>query len=103
MIDVEVPMNILSDSIKLHGMTIKKVVCAEEMSELIKEICKDLRGEVRPNNVIEEFADVYICLNMLKLMYDIKDSDIQQWVDHKTERQIKRDWEYAHKTKEGKS
>lgn len=103
MIDVEVPMDVLSDSIKLHGMPKKKVICAEEMSELIKEICKDLRGEIRRNDLIEEFADVYICLNMLKLMYDIKDSDIQQWADYKIEHQVKRDWEYAHKMKEGKS
>lgn len=101
MIDVEVPMDVLSDSIKLHGMQIKKVVCAEEMSELIKEICKDLRGEIRRNDLIEEVADVYICLNMLKLMYDIPDSTIQQWADYKIERQVKRDWEYAHNKNRG--
>ena len=67
------------------------------MSELTKEVCKDLRGELRRHNIVEEFADVFICLNNLKLMYNITDEEIQEWVNYKIERQIKRDWEYTRK------
>lgn len=97
MIDVEIPMQVLADSIQLHGMEKKKIIAMEEMSELTKEVCKDLRGELRRYDIVEEFADVFICLNNLKLMYNITDEEIQEWVNYKTERQIKRDWEYARK------
>lgn len=45
----------------------------EEMAELQKELCKDLRGKKVTGNIAEEIADVEIMLNQMKILYDIED------------------------------
>ena len=83
----------LSDSIDLHGPDTKKAICIQEMAELTQEITKDMIGSIRRENLVEEFTDSLICLEMLKIMYDIKDEEIQRWIDFKQARQIQRDKE----------
>lgn len=92
--------NALLKSIELHGRKLKEVICVEEMSELTKEICKDLRGETRRDNLVEEFSDVLICMRMLSLMHNIQPKEVQKWIDFKVIRQIGRDEEYFNKLKE---
>ena len=81
----------LEKSIKVDGHKKKKIICMEEMSELIKEISKDLRGNLRRSCLIEEISDVYICLMMLRIMLGINDDEIQWFIDYKVERQKERD------------
>lgn len=42
------------------------VVCMEELSELTQAISKEIRGKDDRNNLVEEMADVLICLEILK-------------------------------------
>lgn len=44
----------------------------EEMSELQKELCKNLRGRKNVGKIAEEIADVEVMLEQMKLLYDIE-------------------------------
>lgn len=52
------------------------VVGIEELSELQKELTKDLRGNGNRENIIEEMADVQLILDELKEYYHITQDDI---------------------------
>ena len=45
----------------------------EEMSELTKELCKNLRGRHNKEQIAEEIADVEIMLGQMKLLYQCQD------------------------------
>ena len=65
-------------------------MCMEECSELIQCISKELRDKSDISHLSEEIADVLICIKMLQLMYDIQDSQLQDWVDAKQQRMEER-------------
>lgn len=67
-----------------------KTIVIEELSELQKEICKDLRGYERREEIKEEMADVYICLQLLKEIYGFTDEELQEEYNRKMDRNIKR-------------
>ena len=83
---IEVDENILFQSVRYYGKDIQSVVCMEECSELIQCISKELRGKSDISHLSEEIADVLICIKMLQLMYDIQDSQLQDWVNAKQKR-----------------
>ena len=68
--------SIIQKAIDTYGYDLQKQVAIEEMSELIKEICKDFRGKENRENIIEEIADVQIMLYQLMAMYGISDTDL---------------------------
>ena len=70
---------------RTYGEDAQKVVAIEEMAELQKEICKDLRGDGRSDHIAEEIADVEIMLKQLKNMYECE-TDVQQWIYRKLRR-----------------
>lgn len=72
-----------------NGM-IQEVIWVEELGELQHEITKSLRGMLSKTHLVEEFADVLICLEQLKIKYNISDSQLQEWIDYKYERNCKR-------------
>lgn len=76
----------IQESIKQYGDKNQLIVTLEELSELQKEICKKLRGNENVDMVIEEIADVYIMLEDLKQILDIKDKDIQREINFKLNR-----------------
>ena len=49
-----------------QSVDVNKTIVIEELSELQKELCKDLRGYERRLEIKEEICDVYICLQLLK-------------------------------------
>lgn len=49
------------------------VMVFEEMSELQKELSKNLRGQNNTGAISEEIADVEIMLEQMKLLYDIEE------------------------------
>lgn len=71
---------------KKYGEIVQLVVAIEELSELQKELCKDLRGKGKRENIIEEYADVKIMLEQLYLIYNIEDCEIDEMIDKKIER-----------------
>lgn len=61
-----------------------------ECAELIQAISKAKRGKIDRDNMIEEIADVLICIEMLKQMYMISDEKINKWIEKKQAREVKR-------------
>lgn len=70
---------IIKKAIEHYGKEHQTVVCMEECSELIKECSKMLRGIGNIHHLAEEIADVYICLETLEEMYDIRSADLVDW------------------------
>ena len=57
----------------------------EEMSELTKELCKELRDRGNIENIADELADVEITLAQIKMIYDI-DKTVEDHKDYKLRR-----------------
>lgn len=73
-----------------QSVDVNKTIVIEELSELQKEICKDLRGYDRKEEIKEEMADVYICLQLLKEIYNFSDEDLEKMYERKMKRNIER-------------
>ena len=76
--------------IEKYGKELQTFVAIEEMAELTKELSKDMRGEKNRDQIIEELADVYICLDQLKIMHDISLNEIVTMMNKKLERTAER-------------
>ena len=64
-------LSILKAAISHYSVTVAKVITMEEMAELTKEISKSIRyGDINTENIAEEMADVEICLEFLRLIYN---------------------------------
>lgn len=73
-----------------QSVDVNKTIVIEELSELQKEVCKDLRGYERKEEIKEEMADVYICLQMLKEIYNFSDEELKKMYERKMRRNIER-------------
>lgn len=73
-------------TIELYGEKAQKLMAIEEMSELTKEICKDFRGKLDREHLIEEIADVLITLDQMLLIYEISEEEIYLMCERKMER-----------------
>lgn len=82
--------NVVKKSIEHYGADLQTVVCMEECAELIQAISKMKRGKDNRDNLIEEIADVMICIEILKQVYGISDNEIQNYVCQKQNRSIER-------------
>ena len=87
-----IPVNsyVVQRSIEHYGKDVQSTVCMEECAELIQAISKEKRGNSDKDHLSEEIADVIICIEMLKQIYNITDDEIYSWVITKQERTIKR-------------
>lgn len=77
---------LLEKAISTFGADAQLTVAIEELSELIKELCKAKRGAVRLENVIEEMADCHIMLDQLSLIFSIDYSEITAAIAQKLNR-----------------
>lgn len=82
--------SIIAKSIKHYGAEIQGTVCMEECAELIQAISKAKRGKFDENNMTEEIADVLICIEILKQIYNIPDYSIKSWIERKQKRILDR-------------
>lgn len=64
------------------GAKMQATVAIEEMSEVIKEITKMLRGKLDREHMAEEIADATIMLEQLRQMLNINES-VDSWMDYK--------------------
>ena len=64
---------VYQEAIDLFGVTSQKIMVIEEMSELTKELCKELRDRGNVENIADELADVEITLAQIKQIYNISD------------------------------
>jgi NTP pyrophosphatase (non-canonical NTP hydrolase) len=76
---------VYKEAIELFGITSQKVMVIEEMSELIKELCKELRDRGNVENIADELADVEITLAQIKHIYNIHDM-VEEHKDFKLRR-----------------
>ena len=96
----EIDEKINKETMNRYGIERQSLVAMEELSELQKAISKLVRNpeeKTKPlefkglrNNLIEEMADVIICMDQLKEYYKIKASEIQSIIDSKQARQRRR-------------
>lgn len=77
---------IVADSIRYYGQDSQTTICMEECAELIQAISKEKRGKSDKNHLAEEMADVLICIEILKQVYQISDYDIDNWIEKKQTR-----------------
>lgn len=91
-------MTTLEKAIEAYGKDMQLTVAVEELSELIKEICKNKRGADNRDNIIEEMADCYIMLSQLEIIFDIDFRDIDNVVKSKLNRLASRLAEKCEKT-----
>ena len=82
--------SIWKQSIEHYGARDRMVVCMEECSELIHAISKLLRGRDVRDNLVEEMADVTICVNLLAMIYHVDRSQLDKVVRAKTIREARR-------------
>lgn len=68
------------------GFDNQKNVAIEEMSELIKEICKDKRGLTDREHLLEELVDVEIMIEQLKKIYMFSDDEVREMTSQKIKR-----------------
>lgn len=55
----------------------------EEFAELQQQISKQIRGYEDRVGLLEEMSDAYICLEFLKSIFDITESDVKRAIDVK--------------------
>lgn len=68
------------------GKTAQLIIAIEEMSELTKEITKNIRGKENYNEILEELTDCYIMLENIRQIFNISDVEINIEADKKLER-----------------
>lgn len=82
--------NALVKALEKFGSISELIITVEELSELQKEVTKQLRNEGKVENLIEEMADVYIVMEYLKLIFAINDEDIKTEIAFKIDRLMSR-------------
>lgn len=80
--------------IAMNGSVNQSIIAMEELAELQQAISKSIRSmngdpfvkyDTR-QQLITEMADVLICLNQLKMIYDISDEEIDSMMELKERR-----------------
>ena len=77
--------------VKKNGITNQLFIAVEECAELQQAISKCYRNkeliptEVR-ENLIEEMADVMICLEQLKVIFHVSEEELKFWIEAKENR-----------------
>lgn len=77
--------DVMQTAVVTYGKAPQLIVAVEEMSELTKEISKELRGSGKPDHMAEEMADVEIMLAQLRLMFE-NDRNVDLWKMEKLSR-----------------
>lgn len=79
-------VELIKDLIATYGKHHQCDVAIEECSELIKEVCKMMRGRGDIDNLAEEMADVLNCIDQLQIMFGITDEILYAWKQRKEKR-----------------
>ena len=95
--ELKISNDIIRNSISVYGEENQTTVCMEELAELIQAISKEKRGLHDKIHLAEEIADVEICLEMLKIIYEIDENTIESQIRSKQKRQARRN---KHRLKE---
>lgn len=79
-------INVMIDALEHYGNNPQVDIAIEEMSELIKELLKNRRGEENRSMIADEMADVYIMLEQLKFIFDINETELKVNAEFKIQR-----------------
>ena len=74
---------VIGEMLKSETASTNCIICMEELAELQQEISKQLRNKGDSYGLLEELADVYICLEMLKKMFNYSSDEIARAVEIK--------------------
>ena len=77
-------------AINLYGVKLQSVVAMEELNELGQQIAKQIRGKGQHDHLVEEMADVMICMFQLFTIYKVSGKELQEAIDLKLSRLEKR-------------
>lgn len=69
--------HILRQNIQRNDTVEELVIIMEELAELSQQVSKKIRGEVDRMHLLEEIADVYICLEELKMLNGFTEKEIE--------------------------
>ena len=79
---------------KHYGLKKQKQQALQELNELsgvlLRRKDQIANKADHKNNLVDEIADVYVMLEQLKLLYHLKEKDVQQRITFKLNRQIER-------------
>lgn len=78
--------NTLYKAVKRFGAISQTIVAIEELSELQKELTKELRLIGNIDHLAEEVADVEIMLDQLRIIYPDLDRRVEEWRSKKIDR-----------------
>lgn len=69
----------LKECIEYFGETKQQTVCIEEMAELTQQLCKFMIDHPNKSRekLVEEYVDVLIMLNQMKIIFNITDEEIE--------------------------
>lgn len=75
-------------AVQRYGMPIQSTIAMEECAELIQAISKMKRDASDRNyeHLLEEMADVYIVLDQLAYMFNVKSDDLENMIGFKQNR-----------------
>ncbi|AGM25504.1 nucleoside triphosphate pyrophosphohydrolase family protein [Spiroplasma chrysopicola] len=82
-------MDKLLEPIVMHYGDKQITQTIEELSELIKELCKNIKGANNKEQIKEEMADCYVMLEQLKLLFSFDSEDIKNIMLKKLHRTIR--------------
>lgn len=77
---------ITEKAIATYGGELQSMVAMEECAELVQAISKCIRephDEESRKHLVEEMADVLICLQQLKSIYEVSDLELDFWTASK--------------------
>ncbi len=77
---------VIKKAIATYGKDLQLTVAVEELSELIKEICKHKRGLNNILAITEEMADCYIILAELQHIFNIDSKRLNTMIEFKLDR-----------------
>ena len=87
---IEVPGYLTQAVLSDNGINHEELICLEELSELQKELTKQLRNKGNMRDLVEEMADVYICLKTIQTGMFISDREINEVIVEKTDRYLRK-------------
>lgn len=76
---------IYKEALDKYGAQMQETICIEELSELQKTLCKNIRGKGSMEDISEEIADVQIMLAQMILLFNLE-SEVGKWRNTKLER-----------------
>lgn len=79
------PNMVVRETVNFYGPDMQLNICIEELSELIKELCKAKRGIPRIDCIAEEMADVKIIMEQLGIIFG-NTADVDKWYAKKVAR-----------------